>query len=45
MNYQQTLGNKLKAMLEEMIKSLNAGQKEKAGEAYNQLIAEFDKLP
>ena len=44
MNEQQTLGNKLKAMLEEMVESLNEGDTKKAGEVYTQLIGEFDKL-
>ena len=44
MNDQRTLGNKLKALLEELVKSLNQGDRQKAGEIYTQLIGEFDKL-
>jgi hypothetical protein len=37
-------GNRLKFKLEFMFMLLGAGRNDEAAEAYNQLIAEFDKL-
>ena len=43
-NTKHTLGNKLKFKLEFMFMMIAAGRDEEAAKAYNQLIAEFDKL-
>jgi len=43
-NTKHTLGNKLKFKLEFIFMMLNAGRNEEAAKAYDQLIAEFDKL-
>jgi hypothetical protein len=40
----QSTGNRLKFKLEFMFMMLTAGRDREAAEAYNQLIAEFDKL-
>ena len=40
----QTTGNRLKFKLEFMITMLHSGRTKEAGEMYNQLIEEFDKL-
>ena len=40
----QSTGNRLKFKLEFMFMLLGAGRNDEAAEAYNQLIAEFDKL-
>ena len=40
----QTLGNRLKFKLEFMFMMIAAGRDEEAAKAYDQLIAEFDKL-
>ena len=40
----QSTGNRLKFKLEFMFMLLSAGRDDEAGEVYNQLIAEFDKL-
>ena len=41
---EQSTGNRLKFKLEFMVMMLNCGRNEEAAKAYNQLIAEFDKL-
>jgi hypothetical protein len=40
----QSTGNRLKFKLEFMFMMLAAGRDKEAAEAYNQLVAEFDKL-
>ena len=40
----QTLGNRLKFKLEFMFMMIAAGRDKEAAKAYDQLIAEFDKL-
>ena len=45
MNRQHTLGHTFKAMLEEMVKSLKEGERQKAREVYTQRSGEFNKRP
>ena len=45
MNRQYTLGHTFKAMLEEMVKSLKEGERQKAREVYTQRSGEFNKRP
>ncbi len=41
---EQTTGNRLKFKLEMLVMMVHANRAEEAGEMYNQLIEEFDKL-
>ena len=45
MNHQHSLGYTFKAMLEEMVKSLKEGERQKAREVYTQRSGEFNKRP
>jgi len=41
---EQSTGNRIRFQLDFMIMMLNVGRTEEAGEAYNKIMAELDKL-
>lgn len=41
---EQSTGNRIRFQLEFMLMMLNVGRTEEAGEAYNKIMAELDKL-